>query len=209
MQKLLSKRSISETIAEKVDTPCWLCGGTPNVDGYIRLRLADYRTYAHRAAAWLWLGLALDSDLLALHKCVDRKACFNPAHLYIGTQANNNRDTVADGRRQLNSELSKAEIRQLIFGVRAGKYSVSRWAQAHNVFYSTARRAYNCVTYRAIGAKAHKEANKRFGAATGYGPMLFSNVPLIGQPTVINPEYDADYLAVAEEVALVADEVPF
>jgi hypothetical protein len=51
----------------------------------------------HRLAASLFLGLKLESDDQANHRC-DVPRCFNPAHLYIGDQGDNVRDAMSRGR---------------------------------------------------------------------------------------------------------------
>jgi hypothetical protein len=51
----------------------------------------------HRVAARLWLNYKPESGLFVLHKC-DRPACFNPKHLFIGTQKDNMSDCSRKGR---------------------------------------------------------------------------------------------------------------
>lgn len=53
--------------------------------------------YAHRLSASVWLGLDLESELEALHKC-DNRRCINPDHLFVGTQADNVEDCYLKGR---------------------------------------------------------------------------------------------------------------
>ena len=63
--------------------------------GYGKLTY-NYKTIdVHRAAASVWLELDLTSPKLVLHKC-SNKNCFNPEHLYLGSQSDNIRDSVKD-----------------------------------------------------------------------------------------------------------------
>lgn len=88
-QQLLDGRTISAD-------GCWLWREKSKKRGYGKLTY-NYKTIdVHRAAAHVWLGLDLDSPLLALHKCPN-KHCFNPEHLYIGNQSRNILDAVSAG----------------------------------------------------------------------------------------------------------------
>lgn len=55
------------------------------------------KTHAtHRVSAYIFLGLGLYSRLKSLHRC-DMKDCWEPTHLYIGTQKDNVRDAIEKG----------------------------------------------------------------------------------------------------------------
>lgn len=68
---------------------CWPWLGS-TTRGYGHARLGDRVQRAHRLAYELTHG-ELPSGLYVLHHC-DNPPCCNPAHLYLGTQAQNVRD---------------------------------------------------------------------------------------------------------------------
>lgn len=68
--------------------------GAKNSHGYGVLR---HNGAVHRAALEWKLGRAIGAGLLALHTC-DNRACFNPRHLYEGTNKDNNADMVSRSR---------------------------------------------------------------------------------------------------------------
>lgn len=89
------ERLKNKTVIDKV-TGCWLFQGQVNEHGYGRLKYKRKTTRINRISAYLFLGLDLDNfKLLALHKpiCLNRN-CWNPEHLYVGTQEDNVWDSV-------------------------------------------------------------------------------------------------------------------
>lgn len=93
IDKLIKRLKIRTVI-----TPngCWELQGLKDKDGYGRIWWCDRMYHAHRLSAYISLGLNLRDGTQANHKCNNR-ACWNWSHLYIGTQKDNNRDTVKDG----------------------------------------------------------------------------------------------------------------
>jgi hypothetical protein len=71
----------------------WLASRVP--DGYGQIKIAGKMLKAHRVAYVLTFGDI--GDLKVLHSC-DNPPCCNPAHLFKGTTADNNRDKAEKGR---------------------------------------------------------------------------------------------------------------
>lgn len=87
IDRLLSRRVI---VGE-----CWEWEGSRNKQGYGRLKLAGKYRRVHRVMADL-VGLT-GTGPQVLHTC-DNPPCFNPAHLFRGTQQENAVDEVSKGR---------------------------------------------------------------------------------------------------------------
>jgi hypothetical protein len=94
----------------KVETGCWQwTAGKFREAGYgmfsgIRGRqgLRNKRTMsAHRASWMIHTGQPIPPGMLICHHC-DNRLCVNPAHLYLGTYMDNNRDTVKRNRANRN-----------------------------------------------------------------------------------------------------------
>lgn len=120
-------RSLSASFPErfwaKVEktSGCWIWGGGQDSRGYGFM--FDRRTRrterAHRLAYELAFG-PFERGLHVLHRC-DNPPCVNPAHLFLGTRADNMRDARRKGRLVGNARLGKdaaVEIRQRYTGAR-------------------------------------------------------------------------------------------
>lgn len=92
-QHLLSKGIISEK-------GCWLWQGAtasaPGKPKYGRMTIDGHPIGIHRLAYELWVGV-IPPGLNVCHKC-DVTLCFNPEHLFVGTQGDNVRDAAQKGR---------------------------------------------------------------------------------------------------------------
>ncbi len=84
---------------------CWeWTRGKAKGYGHIHIENRTYKV--HRVSAWLFLGFNMKNKLLICHDCPggDNKSCFNPEHLWLGTDKDNVRDMYEKGRIGLRGE---------------------------------------------------------------------------------------------------------
>ena len=85
------------------ETSCWEWQSKGAKGGYGRIYIGRKGYSVHRLAAALFLGFDIDSDELVCHRC-DNPPCFNPDHLFIGTQSDNCLDRSQKGRGRENRQ---------------------------------------------------------------------------------------------------------
>lgn len=94
------RRPLAERFWKKVDRrgpdECWPWTGA-TVQGYGRLNIDNRSVLAPRVLIEVEFGVPVPPHLRVLHHC-DNPPCCNPAHLFIGTQADNVADMWAKGR---------------------------------------------------------------------------------------------------------------
>ncbi|WP_226623135.1 HNH endonuclease [Brucella anthropi] len=97
---------------------CWPWTGYVSAKGYGRLRVGGRTTHAHRLAFSLTHKRTLGVKEVVCHHC-DNPPCCNPAHLFVGSVADNNRDKAQKGRARTarrpgaanpNARLSQADV---------------------------------------------------------------------------------------------------
>ncbi len=95
------KRPLAERLWAMVDQSagadgCWPFLGVRDPNGYGRMSIRRGRTQIASQVAWFVTNGDLGA-LHVLHHC-DNPPCCNPAHLFLGTQADNHADMVSKGR---------------------------------------------------------------------------------------------------------------
>lgn len=103
---------------------CWPWTGFLNRKGYGRCGYR-YRTWLAHRLAWHLTNGPVAADLAVCHSC-DNPRCANPAHLWLGTLADNNRDMEVKGRarnrgeRHAQARLSDAQVADIAAQVKSG-----------------------------------------------------------------------------------------
>jgi len=118
---------------------CWLWIGVLSTYGYGLLK-RDYKQVGAHRISWEIHNGQIPDGMYVCHKC-DVRRCVNPAHLFLGTASDNNRDMAAKGRlvnpkgeRHGISKLTECQAREIKgapWGTRsalARRFGISRTA---------------------------------------------------------------------------------
>lgn len=139
------QRRFWSKVSRRVPNKCWLWRAARSTKGYGKFAIrCDGRlraTYAHRVA-WELSNGPVPDGLCICHTC-DTPACVNPAHMFLGTHADNVADKIAKGRlrtpsgeKHPHAKLTWRDVREArqlhmqgwTFRKLAERYGVTRWS---------------------------------------------------------------------------------
>jgi hypothetical protein len=111
-------KPFAERVFPVPESGCHLFDGAWTKQGYGAIKINGRMISAHRVA-WELENGPIPDGLDALHKC-DTPACVNPAHIFIGTHAENMRDKYRKGRARHTrgeghgpTKLTEAQVRAI------------------------------------------------------------------------------------------------
>lgn len=121
-------------VPKSLGTPCWEFQGAKDQDGYGKIRIGGEIERTHRLSFMCKHG-PVELGMVVRHKC-DNPPCCNPAHLEVGTHAENMQDMVARGRHRGNAKISSEEAADIRVAKMRGA-SLASLARKYEVSEST------------------------------------------------------------------------
>lgn len=114
----------------------WLSCRDKRGYGVINSGGCGLRTFAHRVV-WMLTHGAIPQGMCVLHRC-DNPPCCNPAHLFLGTKADNLRDAAEKGRMprgeaHWRAKLTECDVREIRQQYAAGNISQRKLAKMFHV----------------------------------------------------------------------------
>ena len=116
---------------------CWVWAGARDAHGYGMLSINNNTRRAHRVAYEAFCE-EIPQGMVICHSC-DNPSCINPAHLRVGTQADNVADREARGRRDVKGEqIGTAKLVEAdVLNIRSSELSGVALAKQYDVHPTT------------------------------------------------------------------------
>lgn len=128
---------------------CWLYTGTVMNNGYGELRFNGQKLYAHRVAYEAAFG-SISAGMCVCHSC-DVKLCVNPAHYFLGTDAENHDDCVSKKRHAFGARNGQAKLTdEAVAQIRASDMSGKELARTYGVSVATISEVRNSKMWRHV-----------------------------------------------------------
>jgi hypothetical protein len=134
-------KTVAERFWERVDrrspSECWNWLSSTNQDGYGGIRDDNGGWEKAHRIAWAMTNGPVPDGSCVLHRC-DNPRCCNPAHLWLGTRADNNADKVAKGRQPRGSATGRAKLTEEdALSIRKDERSQRELGRIYGVHHST------------------------------------------------------------------------
>lgn len=131
MRKTTPMQRFNESVTRDGDGGCWLWRGGLERKGYGFFHLG--RKISTHRASWILHNGPIPDGMWVLHKC-DVRACVNPAHLYLGTVAENARDMVSRARTAVGTRNGSAKLTpEAVLAIRASNKKTGTLARMYGV----------------------------------------------------------------------------
>ena len=106
--------SINEIIDEETNETHWIWSKSISNNGYGRCRFEGNHLRAHVVSWIVFNKKPVPFGLQVLHKCIKRRNCVNPEHLYLGTHEENMVDKKKDGTAKVNNKITEEQATLII-----------------------------------------------------------------------------------------------
>lgn len=133
---------------------CWPWTGRRNAQGYGTTKVGNNFWLVTRLI-WTWQHGEIPEGMCVLHRC-DNPTCVNPAHLWLGTRTDNNRDRDRKGRyhggrgeRQWKAKLTETDVKA-IRQAGANGIATGKLAAQFSVSTSTIRYVVQRTTWKHV-----------------------------------------------------------